>query len=260
MKKKTLILILLALLLCLLAVSYAVNGFSIRNISLGGYTYDHAERYAAGDARISGSVRELDVSWVSGKVNVTCHDGDNVRLSEKASRSLTDEESLHWWLDGEKLYVKYAASGFRGMEDMNKQLTVLVPQSWTAQQVTINVVSADVQAALSAETVTLSTVSGDANLTIPEARKISINTVSGNVCVEAEQLAQLAASSVSGDVRICLPQSLGFTAEMNSVSGDVDGSLPLHRVDGDRYVSGDGRCRISVSSVSGDVRLDQLEN
>lgn len=259
MKKKLLILLLIVLIVCLLAVTVAVRGGSIHGISIGGYTYDHAERYNAGDAQLSGRVSELDVSWIAGGVNIDVHSGSDVRLSETADRALKEDEMLRWWLDGEKLCVKYAASGFRGSDMLNKQLTILLPEGWLLDEADINVVSADVQAeGLAADVVRMNSVSGDVYAVAQSARKISISTVSGNATVEAAQPEKLEVSTVSGDAHICLPEDTGFTADVSTISGSVSGTLPMQRQDG-RYISGDGHCRIDISTVSGDVKMDGVE-
>lgn len=274
MKKPALILLLM--ILCLLLCSCTSNG-----ISIGGYTYDDHARYTAGGASISGKVEELDISWVEGKVSIAYHDGDEIVLSETAGRKLAQDEELRWWLDGSKLYVKYAASGFNGTEQLDKQLNVLLPVELKLDKATASVVSAGIQTgALAADTINLQTVSGSIDAAVKAAGKLNISAVSGEVSVQVDQLNELEATTVSGalllrfanvpekiqangvsgSVSIRLPENAGFTAEVESVSGDVSGSLPMVSQGEDRYVGGDGQCRISVSTISGDVRLDKMEN
>lgn len=277
---KKVVIAILVVLLCLVVIRVATGGLVIGGVSLGGYKYDHADRYTAGGTRISGRVDALDVSWVSGRVTVERYDGDEILVSETANRTLKADEELRWWLDGDKLYVKFAASGYRGVNRLDKQLTIQVPQSWTADQLTISAVSAAVEADVyDVETITLNTVSGAMDVTAREAGEISANTVSGGlhvtvgkarsiiVCsvsgsavVEAERLDKLDASNVSGKVRICLPERVGFIADVSSVSGDVKGSMPVQHEGKDRYVAGGKQCRIDVETVSGGVQLDVLDN
>ena len=261
MKMRKYILILAAVLVCLLAVAIVRNDVTIPGVSLGRYTYDHADRCTAGEASIQAEIGKLDVSWVAGHVDVVCYDGDVIRLTETDGRALDDDAVLRRWQDGDTQYVKYAASGFLSGEGLDKRLSVMIPADMMLTQLTIGVVSADVEASVIAvETIGLSTVSGNVRIAVEEAGTISVDTVSGEIDVEAGQLRKLEATSVSGNVRICLPEDRGFAAHLDSVSGDVTGSLPMQMEDDGYYVSGDQRCQISVSSVSGDVRLDKLDN
>lgn len=126
-------------------------------------------------------------------------------------------------------------------------------------------------------TIHFSTVSGDAQLDIVSARKLTISSVSGRVSVSADRLdevkadavsgdlllqldrtpGKISADSVSGDVTIRLPASAGFTADLQTVSGSVSGSLPMKKQSKNHYLCGSGAGAITVDTVSGDVRLDK---
>ena len=71
------------------------------------------------------------------------------------------------------------------------------------------------------------------------------------------KLNALDAGSVSGNVRISMPENAGFTADVDSVSGDISGTYPMQMNAKNRYIGGDGSCRISVNTVSGDIQLDK---
>ena len=275
MKKAILVLLLVAL--CIIVVICSSEGLVIDGISLGGYKYDHANRYTVGGTELADKVTDLDISWLAGNVSISYHSGNEIRVSETANRAMKANEEMRWWLDGSKLYVKYAESGFRSADNLNKQLTVLLPDGLKLNVTEINTVSAAVQAAdLAAETINLNTVSGSAVISVSTAEKIDIDTVSGNAQVEAASADQinintvsgnafisvmklnaLDAGSVSGNVRISMPENAGFTADVDSVSGDISGTYPMQMNAKNRYIGGDGSCRISVNTVSGDIQLDK---
>ena len=56
--------------------------------------YSHAEKYTAGETEIEGKVRNLDVRWTSGQVNLAFHEGGTVKLEETAERTLKEDEKL----------------------------------------------------------------------------------------------------------------------------------------------------------------------
>ena len=91
--------------------------------------------------------------------------------------------------------------------------------------------------------------------------RVSASTVSGELALDVTSgSSSIDATSVSGDVTVRLPQGEGVHVMANAVSGRlvVDGAdhsrggLPGHKVD---LTSGDGRSRLSASTVSGHVTV-----
>ena len=64
--------------------------------------------------------------------------------------------------------------------------------------------------------------------------------------------------TASGDMDITLPDGAGFTAEVDAMSGDFRSDFEYSQRD-DRYISGDGSCRIDLSAMSGDVTIRKGE-
>lgn len=273
MNKKKPILTVILVALCMILVGCAVRGTPI-----GDYSYAESARYQSGSTSVSGRVKALDVSWVDGRVTIGYHDGDEIILSETASRELSEKNRLHWLLEGGTLYVKYAESGLRLSTGLNKELTVLLPEGLKLTEAKLSVVSAEVDAEeLTADTILFDTVSGDAQLDIAYAKKLTAGSVSGEVTVTADRVDEakadavsgdlklyfartpekITADSVSGDVTIRLPGNAGFTADIDTVSGRVSGSLPMEKQGKNRYLCGNGECDIRVETVSGSVQLDK---
>lgn len=273
MNKKKPILTAILIALCMILVGCAVRGTPI-----GNYSYAESGRYQSGSTSVSGRVHSLDVNWVDGSVTIGYHDGDEVILSETASRKLTEKTELRWLLDDGTLYVKYADSGLKLSSGLEKELTILLPEGLKLTDAKLSAVSADVNVEeLTADTILFSTVSGDAYIDITSAEKLTVNSVSGDVTVTAGRLEEVEtdavsgdmklhfartpekinADSVSGDLILRLPENAGFTANVDTVSGRVSGSLPMEKQGKSRYVCGNGSCDIRVDTVSGSVQLDK---
>lgn len=274
MKKRILVLILLILAVLLYACSK--QDFSIVSSA---YTYSDAKRYTAGGGKVTGDVEKIDISWIDGKVEIAYHDGDDIVISENEDNLETDKQ-LHWLVDGDTLYVKYAASGFKTMKNLNKALSVKLPKGIKLDDVVMNTVSSNVQMReLAVKKINIETVSGDVEGMLTQADDVRIHTVSGSVSMTAKQVEAVTVStvsgkaafrfetaakkmnfdSVSGDVTIYLPEDAGFYAKMDSVSGDVGGNLPMERKNEETYTSGDESCRININTVSGDAKLQKIE-
>ena len=247
--KKTALVLLMAV--CLLLVA----------CSTGSYTYQNGEAYPAGGSAVTGQVEEIEINWVDGKVCVAYHDSEGVSLSERSDRKLSKDQQLHWYLDGKKLIVQYAAAGLRNVPSLDKELTVTLPKALCLAEMKINVVSSVVDAeGVEAESMEINTVSGKVMVTNAHVRKVEMASVSGNLDITLKNTPdKIIADSVSGSVRIGMPDGAGFVAEIDSVSGSVTGSFPMIGKNKNQYVCGDESCRISVNTVSGNVRLEEIK-
>ena len=123
-----------------------------------------------------------------------------------------------------------------------------------------NTVSGEVAVRDHSGDLTLNSVSGEIAAS-GALNRVHANTVSGELALDVTTgSSSIDATSVSGDVTVRLPEGEGVHVTANAVSGRlvVDGeehsrgALPGHRVD---LTTGDGRSRISASTVSGHVTL-----
>ena len=73
----------------------------------------------------------------------------------------------------------------------------------------------------------------------------------------AEPISVLCADATES-LSITLPDGSGFTAEVDAMSGDFRSDFDYKEVD-DRYISGDGSCRIGLSAMSGDVHIRKAQ-
>ena len=223
---------------CLLLIALCLVFTGCSRTSL---VYDDSDKYAAGDATISEPVRNLDLVWISGGVKIAYHPENTILLSESANRSLSEENSMRWYLDGDTLRIRYAASGklnFFNFRDLNKQLTLTLPEDFRGQRIQFDLTSANLTAPfLAAQEMEIALVSGDVSLTA-EANNLKVKTVSGNVA-------------------LTLPRNAGCTLRFSSISGDFTSALPIS-ASGKTYLLGDGQSEFSIDTTSGD--LDILES
>ncbi len=89
MKKTLFVLVLTALCLTLCACGFTAGG-----------AYPNADKYAVGNFTYdAASVEAVDISWISGCVELVESDGATLNVSEKQD-GLTDDQLMRWWLDG----------------------------------------------------------------------------------------------------------------------------------------------------------------
>ena len=217
-KSKVLTICLIVVLLVLGAAAW--YSFGTTN---AGVTLASADEYTAGGATVTGRVENLDIDWTSGEVNVEYHSGDGVIVSETADRALSEDEKLRWWLDGTTLRIQYMKPGFRISVNVNKKLTVSLPEGTVLKSADIGVTSAALNLPrLAADEIRLDVTSGD----------ITAVTLTG----------KLTASSTSGDIFISQESGIG-EVDMTSTSGSISCSL------------GAGAGSVSMHSTSGSISL-----
>ena len=188
--------------------------------SVGLADYANANKYTIGDTEITSAVEKLDINWISGQVNIEYHAGSGIRLSETANRDISEDEKFRWWLDGTTLRIQFAKPQLLSFNNLQKTLTVSLPEGIVFKDVDINTTSADIS--------------------VPDmtADEIEFDSTSGNVKAEISTR-KLDASSTSGDLNIKQKGEIK-TAAFSSTSGTV-------------AFTGTSADKISVEATSGDI-------
>ena len=159
-----------------------------------------------------------------------------------------------------------------------KDLTVVVPREWAAEEISIEAVEADVELTeLAAEELEFDGVSGKFDAANCKIGEVDMDTVSGNI-VYSGTLMELDVDSVSanctlnltnvpreiqmdgvsGDLELMLPADAGLDVRLGSVSGKLTTDFTGTQ-SGKSFYCGDGACRITVDGVSGNVRIYQAK-
>ncbi len=271
----------LVLIAVVLGVLNSLVGKGQWRIGWQDYTYDDAAAYQIGGGTVyEESITELDISWVSGNVEVVLTEDDRyLSLSEEAAEPLDVSAELRWRVRDGELEVKWRKSGWylsSGAPD--KKLILRVPAKMAASlsELSVEAVSASVQVkSLSAVQLELTSVSGSISVVGGVYSEIELENVSGGCYldgVECKTLAMETVSgktelqlpsvpdvidlrSVSGDLTVTLPQDAAFTLEREKVSGQLTSDFTLTQKGESHYVCGEGTARIKLSTVSGDLRL-----
>ncbi|MBQ9119820.1 MAG: DUF4097 family beta strand repeat protein [Lachnospiraceae bacterium] len=98
-------------------------------------------------------------------------------------------------------------------------------------------------------------VSGGLKITVEELGVLNAQSTSGDIELTAEKApTSIEAETVSGEIILYLPEDTGFTAELDSVSGEFKCDFEVSEKK-DRYQSGDSSNYYEFDTVSGDVRI-----
>lgn len=243
----------------IVAVGRPNIGFCINNTS-SEISYSDGEMFTPGDIEISEPVKNLDIGWISGTINIAYHNNPTVVVSESSEKEMDEKNRMHWWLDGETLRVRYAESGIRMPSKQKKELTITLPEGGSldsalfettsgsvdipflrADNLTAKVKSGDINASVAANQITVHSISGDVHLQLSEKPDdISIKSVSGDVHIEGEDAETIRISSASGDIYT----AMNNIAELNTEAASGDIQAILERSD-----------RTNIKTASGDVEV-----
>ena len=210
--------------ICAALVFCAVAAGLTGVFGLAGYHYANAEKYTAGPTEIAGPVKNLDVDWTSGEVKIAYHSGNTVSVQETANKDLDPDTRLRWWLDGDTLRIRYEKEGFRLHWNLQKTLTVTLPEGAALENVSLAVTSGKLTVpALTADTLALSATSGRMDIDAA-ARRITAGATSGSIRLEAPAgCGAVHVSTTSGSIRAAVKETEDFTAA--STSGGIEAVL-----------------------------------
>lgn len=250
MKKKFLFIPLFALFL--LALLTGCNG---------SYSYPNASLYTAGNGSVVGAA-SLDIDWIGGKVNVEYSDSAVISFAEETDFDLENNENMkmRWFWDGTVLRFKFAKSGAKIPNNINKSLTITVPWGTVFNELDVETVSADIECKVDARSADFESVSGEVAVTGTISNNLNFETVSGDVKYSTHTLpAMLDAETVSGNIDFNFPLTASFAIVFESVSGYLHTDSAFQGTHNGKYftVNG-GSSKIEADTVSGDCTLISL--
>ena len=238
--------------------------------------YDNADSYAIGSGRTSDSIRNLEIDWISGNVEISYGKEDEIILEETSKDEITDELTMRWLVEGGTLHIKFCKAGKINVNNCDKTLKVTLPKNLKLEEAEIETVSADAKASelnvkdvnfesvsgsveaglYGVRSIDADSVSGDIEIIAPEGpENVDIETTSGSVRMNLKNSAgDCEISTVSGKVTFLLPEKGNFTISYDTTSGDFDSDIEMAQK-GCKYVAGKGSDRFTVDTTSGDLRI-----
>lgn len=224
-------------------------------------------------------VRDLQIEWVSGSILVQPGDVEEIVICETG---VTEEKYVMVCKQaGSKLDIQFCKDstfdfnfGITINNVLEKDLLITVPRDWTCNALEVDAASATLEVnGLTIRNVEFDGASGTCDFVDCKVGSLDLDTASGDIYFSGslEELDCDAASasftgvlnnipsridmdSMSGDLDITLPENAGFTVSMSAMSSDFSSDFETVSRNGS-YVCGDGRCRINVDAMSGDVTI-----
>lgn len=223
----------------------------------------------------AGDIREIEIDWVSGEIQIIPTGIDHIKVNETAAHANT--KAMLCRKDGDTLKISFCKGELASLKGIGtKDLTIQVPKGWACRKLEIDAASPKISVqGLTADEVDLDTAGGESRFDSCTLGKLDADTASGNLyltgtlenleydsasgSVEAELdnvPSKITMDTASGSLSLKLPKGAGFAVALDSLSGKLDSDFPI-TLNGDRYLCGDGACKIEMNSLSGGVTVNQ---
>lgn len=223
--------------------------------------YDDEKSYSLGNGTAN-NVSNIEIEWISGEINLEHYDGDNISFKETTPKN--DDYTMRYRVSDNTLYIKFCKSGLKSSTatTLSKDLTILVPNNISFDELEISTVSAPVNIKdITADELEIDYVSGDVTAT-GNYGSISANGVSGKFELHntAERF-NCDIDTVSGNCRLYLPENIsGFTCDFDAISGNIstqefDGFKSSKSFSDTTHRYGDGSVSIEFDAVSGNLDI-----
>lgn len=236
-----------------------VGGISLFDYGRG---RDSGPAYNIGGASLRQTVRDIEVDWSAGEVDIVYYDGDAIEFSETANRTLNDNTSLCYYTQGDTLHIRFMTGEKHFWDNLSKTLTLRLPRSLTLDDLDVETASASVKAEeLRAREVDIETASGTVQVKASGITNgFSAQSASGAVTAELTGLREIDIETTSGSIQLTAPGTLDKT-DLETTSGSINAALGTLReldvqtVSGRAAVSAEAAGEVDVESVGGDVDL-----
>jgi len=247
MKKKLWITLLLSAVCCCL-----LSGCSMKT----SYIYDDFDKYTKGGATLDTTIKNIDIGWISGTVKIRTHQENTISFNETSNKKVNENSSMYYYVEGDTLHIKFSKSGKFNFSNLNKTLTIEVPDTIILDTVSLDIVSAQANISdLYIRTLDVNTVSGDVALTSSDLEAFDINTVSGSITLNTFICPQEGSfQSVSGSVSLSLPEDADYEMDFDTVSGNYNSAFST-KVNNGKYTVGEGKAKYDAETVSGNVNI-----
>lgn len=236
-----------------------------------------------GVALDAASIRDMEIEWAAGSIQILPKDITEIRITEEGVNQ--SEQPMVWKVRDGKLAIQYAENKKISLgigiqwDDIIKDLIIEVPKDWQCDSLEVTAAAASLEVkeltiremefdgasgscvfdSCTVETLDLDTASGNVRFT-GSLQQLECDAASADIVLELTNVPRsLDMDTASGDLDVTLPADAGFTVTLDTLSGDFESDFETTMRAGS-YVAGNGRCRIDVDAMSGDVIIRKITN
>lgn len=246
-------------------------------------SFQEPEITGYGVALDAASIRDMEIEWAAGSIKILPKDITEIRIAEEGVNQ--SEKPMVWKVRDGKLAIQYAENKKISLgigiqwDDIIKDLIIEVPKDWQCDSLEVTAAAASLEVKdltiremefdgasgscvfdnCTVETLDLDTASGNVHFT-GSLQQMDCDAASADILLELSNVPRsLDMDTASGDLDVTLPAEAGFTVTLDTLSGDFESDFDTTMRAGS-YVAGNGRCRIDVDAMSGDVTIRKIAN
>ena len=227
---------------------------------------------------VPSQIREIAVEWAAGSIRILPKDITEIHITEESTTQ--SQKPMVWKVRDGKLSIQYAEHKKISLgidtqwDEISKDLLIEVPKDWQCDSMEVTAAAASLEVKdltiremefdgasgncvfdnCTVETLDLDTASGNVHFT-GSLEQMDCDAASADILLElSNNPRSLDMDTASGDLDVTLPADAGFTVTLDTLSGDFESDFDT-TMHGERYVAGNGSCRIDVDAMSGDVTV-----
>ena len=232
-----------------------------------------------GVALDAASIREMEIEWAAGSIKIQPMEITEIRIAEEGKDR--EKNPMVWNVREGKLSIQYSKNtdhafgmGLVLGKEESKNLIIEVPFGWQCDSLEIDAASASLEVReltiremefdgasgtcifgnCTVEKLDLDTASGDVRFT-GSLQQLDCDSASADILLELTNVPRsIELDTASGDLEVTLPADAGFAVTLDALSSDFRSDFDTIRRN-NSYVAGNGRCRIDVDAMSGDVTV-----
>lgn len=217
------------------------------HINLNGetkWTYEHPERYTVGDATLTQTINDIDISWLEGNIDIVYADHPDVRIYEVTDSALSDSLRMHWYVDDDGcLDIRFCKSGSyktNHLNNLGKRLTVEVPRGTVLNAIDMDIVSASVK------------------IDSVVCNELSVDGISFDILASYQERLpnEIDIDGVNCEININMASNAGMTIDMDGVKSNLNCSIPSTK-SGKKTVIGDGACKVDFDGVNCTLNINK---
>lgn len=222
--------------------------------------FGELNEYSVGNVELElGSIKEIEVNWHRGEVEISEYEGDKILISENANEPLSKEDKLIYLSKNGKLIVRSSKKldDEKNEVSIEKQLSIRIPKKNSALINEVKLSTVKSKILVDAEHVSklkIDSSNGDINL-LGRYDKIEMSNVSGNFEAELLNCPQnIDVNAVNGNVILNMPENKGFVLEHDIKNGNFECEFPLTAKE-NYAIYKKAKSYINIAIINGNIKI-----
>lgn len=268
-KKKGSILITIGLILSSMSIVFAAwdTGHSVFKLgadrSSSSTFFGEIKEYSVGDADIAvGSIKEIDINWHNGDVNIMEYDGDRIKFEEISESVLRSDDRLRYLSKNGKLIIRYAKDNEGSLtdDDLYKELNIYIPKSKKSliNEIKLNTINSNSKIVVNnIENLRLDSVNGNTEV-VGSYKGLELSSTSGNIDLNMNNCPNyMSVNAVNGNIDLDMPENDGFEVEYDIKNGNFVCEFPVTSK-GNYAIYKKAKSDLNLFTVNGDINITNI--